>query len=182
MVKEIKYLLSAVYNQECYRTLSDEEYMTYLKEIENILNWRPLTSVSDDPQDFSCLSPNSILNMGSLPVSPAYKPLKRDAIRRCWRTVQLMAEEFWKRWVIFYLPTLQKRSKWLTIERNVKEGDLVLLIDSNPLRNQWSRGRIIKTFPDKDGLVRRVEVRTPERKTFIRDIRHICLLEGDVTE
>ena len=182
MVKEIKYLLSAVYNQECYRTLSDEEYMTYLKEIENILNWRPLTSVSDDPQDFSCLSPNSILNMGSLPVSPAYKPLKRDAIRRCWRTVQLMAEEFWKRWVIFYLPTLQKRSKWLTIERNVKEGDLVLLIDSNPLRNQWSRGRIIKTFPDKDGLVRRVEVRTPERKTLIRDIRHICLLEGDVTE
>ena len=93
-----------------------------------------------------------------------------------------MAEEFWKRWVIWYLPTLQKRSKWLTIERNVKEGDLVLLIDSNPLRNQWSRGRIIKTFPDKDGLVRRVEVRTPERKTLIRDIRHICLLEGDVTE
>ena len=182
MVKEVKHLLSAVYNEECYRTLSDEEYMTYLKEIENILNWRPLTSTSDDPADFSCLSPHSILSMGLLPASPAYKPLKRDAIRKCWRTVQLMSEDFWKRWVDFYLPTLQKRSKWTSVEKNVKQGDLVLIIDSNLLRNEWSRGRITQTFPNKDGLVRRVEVITPQRKKFIRDIRHICLLEGDATD
>ena len=183
MVKQVKTLLTAVYNQEGYRKLSDEEYMTYLKEVENILNWRPLTSNSDDPQDFSCLSPHSLLSMGIIPSSvPQYKPLKKDTYRRCWGTVQLMADEFWKRWILFYLPTLQKRSKWFDVQRNLKVGDLVLLIDNNALRNQWSRGRVTKVFPNKDGLVRRIELVTPDGRNFLRDIRQVCLLEIDGTD
>ena len=180
MVKEVKTLLHAVYSQEYYRNLSDDEFQTYLKEIENILNYRPLTSCSDDPTDFTCLSPNSILNLGSIPVSSFCEPHKSDAYRKSWRTSQLMAEEFWKKWVMFYLPTLQKRSKWSSAEPNLKVGDLVLLIDNNPLKNQWSRARVSDTYPSNNGLVRKIEVTTPYGKKLIRDVRSVCLLEVDL--
>ena len=83
---------------------------------------------------------------------------------------------------VLLLPTLQKRSKWFDVQRNLKVGDLVLLIDNNALRNQWSRGRVTKVLPNKDGLVRRIELVTPDGRNFLRDIRQVCLLEIDGTD
>ena len=94
-----------------------------------------------------------------------------------WRTAQLMADQFWSNWRKFYLPLLQKRHKWTGTKRNLNVGDLVLLKDSNMVRNQWSRAQIVKVYPDRDGIVRRVEVMTLNRKCYIRDVRYICPLE-----
>ena len=70
MVREAKSFLKSVYNSVSYRTLNDEEFLTYIKEIENILNCRPLTPLSDDLSDFSYLSPISLLNLGLNPSLP----------------------------------------------------------------------------------------------------------------
>ena len=43
------------------RVLNDEALRTFLVEVEKILNDRPITSVSSDPQDFEALTPNHIL-------------------------------------------------------------------------------------------------------------------------
>ena len=177
MVREAKKLLKSVYNSVSYRTLNDEEFLTYIKEIENILNCRPLTSLSDDPSDFSYLSPIFLFNLGLNPSLPFGEFCNRDGLRKSWRTAQLMADQFWSNWRKFYLPLLQKRHKWTGIKRNLSVGDLVLLKDSNMVRNQWSRARIVKVYPDRDGIVRRVEVMTPNRKCYVRDVRYICPLE-----
>ena len=65
-MREAKILLPSIYAENCYRVLNDEEFVTYVKEDEVVLNCRPLTALSDDPNDFSSLSPMAILNVIAL--------------------------------------------------------------------------------------------------------------------
>lgn len=58
-----------------------------------------------------------------------------------------------------YLPTLQSRSKWQKNHPNIKEGDLVLLCDTQVKRNQWPMALVTKTFPASDGKVRKLELK-----------------------
>ena len=148
-----------------------------MKKIENILNCRPPTPLSDDPSDFSYLSPISLLNLGLNPSLLFGKFCNRNGLRKSWRIAQLMADQLWSNWQKFYLSLLQKRQKWTGTKRNLSVDDLVLLKDSNMVRNQWSRARIVKVYPDRDGIVRRVEVMTSSRKCYIRDVRYICPFE-----
>ena len=111
MARETKLMLHSVYADNSYRTLNEEEFLTYVKEVEAILNSRPLTALTDDPNDFGYLSPMSILNLCLEPSLPLGQFLEADGLRRSWRTTQRMADDFWRRWRLFYLPTLQKRHK-----------------------------------------------------------------------
>ena len=122
----------------------------------------------------------SFLNMCLEPLLPLGKFLKGAALRKSWKTAQLMADKFWNDWRLFYLPLLQRRHKWTGLKPNLAVGDLVLLKDTNLARNQWSRARVRKVFPDRDGVVRRVEVMVPNRKCFIRDVRYVCPLAAHI--
>lgn len=75
-----------------------------------------------------------------------------------------------------YLPTLQERQKWLQPKPNFKVGDLVLLADKNLSRGQWPKGSVEQTYPDSEGMVRQVVVRTADG-VYRRDVRKLCLLE-----
>ena len=52
--------------------------------------------------------------------------------------------------------------------------DTVIVVDESTPRNVWPIGQIAEVFPDKQGLVRRVKVKT---KTLERPISKLCLLE-----
>jgi hypothetical protein len=52
------------------QTLSDEELMTFMCEVEAIVNGRPVTVVSDNIQDMEPLTPNHILLLRSGAVCP----------------------------------------------------------------------------------------------------------------
>ena len=56
LVCQMKTLLKPIPGKEYYRNINDEELITYFKEVEGILNWQPLTILSDDPSDFECKS------------------------------------------------------------------------------------------------------------------------------
>jgi len=95
------------------RTLTDESLYTFLVEVEWIMNTRPLTPVSDSPDDFSALTPMSLL-CGNLDSSLSPDVFfQAGEYRRSWRAVQLLADLFWRRWMKEYLPLLQRRQKWL---------------------------------------------------------------------
>ena len=108
MVGLAKGVLSAIAACDYYRSINTEELSTYFKEIEGILNWRPLTSVSSSSNDFNYLSPMSLLNSAS--TLPGHM-VKSESFRNSWKTSQLMAQEFWERWQRLYLPTLIPRKK-----------------------------------------------------------------------
>lgn len=54
---------------------------------------------------------------------------------------------------------ISRRSKWFQDVAPVKEGMLVLIADEGN-RNGWIRGRVIRTYPGKDGVARKADVET----------------------
>ena len=76
-----------------------------------------------------------------------------------------------------YLPALQARQKWCVPRRNFTVGDLVLVADEKTPRGRWPMGLIEEVFPDSNGHVRSVKVKTAT-STYRRNIRRLCLLEG----
>ena len=67
-----------------------------------------------------------------------------ELYRSQWKYVQILADNFWKRWRVEYLQTLQVRRKWKDERENVKSGDVVLLRDKGCHRNEWPTG-IVET-------------------------------------
>ena len=65
----------------------------------------------------------------------------------------------WKRWTREYLPQWNQRSKWSKEHvRNLKEGELVWLVDDFVKRCEYKLGRIIEIFTGNDGVLRSARV------------------------
>lgn len=115
---------------------------------------------------------------GGVP-SPPGDFTDKDLLTKQWRQVQSLANRFWNCWSCEYLPTLLRRRKWHKSYKNPQEGDIVLLKDTQVARNHWPTAIITRTFPGKDGRVRKVELRTTVQgssKTFLRPDSEVILL------
>ena len=58
---------------------------------------------------------------------------------------------------------------------NAQKDDLVLLVDDTLPRSRWSLGHILEVFPDKNGLVRTVLVKS-QNTLLKRPITKLCLI------
>ena len=79
-------------------------------------------------------------------------------LRKHWRRIQYLVNQFWVRWRSEYIQELQLRNKWNTPRRNISVGDVVLLKEDSQPRNEWSLGRVVEVITDDDNLVRKVKV------------------------
>ncbi|XP_037631889.1 uncharacterized protein LOC119491753 [Sebastes umbrosus] len=126
-IRSVRKILNQTLKQQ---PLDDECLQTLLCEVEAIINSRPITRVSNDPDDLEALTPNHILLLKRQPVLPPGVFQKEDLyVKRRWKQVQYLSDIFWKRWTKEYLPLLQERQKWLVPRRNLKPGDVVLIVD-----------------------------------------------------
>ena len=86
MIKSAKQTIFAVLGDA---EVNDEELETIFIGVESLLNWRPLTAVSDDPSDECVLTPNHFLieQIGGdfVPQSINTEPFNP---RKCWRRLQ----------------------------------------------------------------------------------------------
>ena len=94
-----------------------------------------------------------------------------------WRYVQQIATQFWNRWIKEYLPELQRRQKWNDDVRDVKVGDLVLIMNENSPRGSWPMGIVIDTSAGRDGHVRSAMIMTKTTQ-LVRPITKLVFLEG----
>ena len=173
MIRLVRKNMNLIMADKRLRTLTDEGLQTLLKEIEHILNCRPLTELTNEVENTTTLTPMMLL---SGCVNSGYPPdvfLDSDGMRSSWRACQLQADVFWDRWRSEYLHLLQRRQKWLTPQRHLCVGDLVLLVDENAHRNIWPKGVIEEVLPDRDDMVRRVRVRTGKQK-YLRETCKNC--------
>ena len=79
--------------------------------------------------------------------------------RQRWRRVQELIRRVWQRWLREYLPYIGSRNKWFSKEVNLKEDDVVVVIDPKARRRDWKVGGVVRTYPGGDGLVRVVDVK-----------------------
>lgn len=173
LIRSVKSVLTSVLKQQ---TPDDEGLQTIFSEVEAILNDRPITKVSDDPNDLEALTPNHILLLKGKPIMPPGLFDKQDLyIRKRWKQIQYMAELFWKRWISEYLPMMQERQKWMQPRRNLTPGDIVLVADATASRGSWMMGKVLDVRQDSKGLVPFVRLQT---KTSIleRPVTKLCLL------
>ena len=87
--------------------LNYEELLTFINQIEAILNSRPLFPMSNDPNDFSPLTPGHFLigdSMISLPQEDKFINSNQP-----FKLLQKMYQDFWKSWKRDYLTELQVR-------------------------------------------------------------------------
>ena len=109
--------------------LDDEGLHILFCEIESVMNSRPLTYVSSSNGELEPLTPNHLLLLrGCGEAIPGGFSDDRISVRQ-WRRVQYLADQFWIRWRREYLPTLQRRQRWVTRSKNVEQGDIVLIVD-----------------------------------------------------
>ena len=95
------------------RTLKNDVLSTAMCLVEQILNSRPLTSVSDDPDDLEALTPNHYLLGRTSPATPFIPDTQRYTdFRRVLRVSQAHANMIWSKWNRDYLPQWNERSKW----------------------------------------------------------------------
>lgn len=141
--------------------LDDESLYTFMCEAEAIINSRPL-SVDGlwCPDSLAPLMPNHLLTMKSEIVLPPPGNFQ-DAdkyLRRRWRCVQHLANQFWCRWKKEFLQSLQMRQKWLKPQHDLRIDNIVLIKDECLARNHWELARVVKTNQGEDGHVRKVEL------------------------
>ena len=163
--------------------LNDESFNTLIKEVESIINSRPLAIENVGDPDSDLLTPNHLLTLKSKAVLPPPGVFQKEGVycRRRWRTVQHLTNEFWNQWRKQYLANFHTRQKWTTEKRNLEIGDIVLLKEENVPRNSWPVARITKTFPNDDGLVRSVEIVVSSKlqtklKTLKRPISKLVMI------
>jgi len=166
------------------RTLSRDEFATLLYEAMAIVNNTPMWEISSSPQDPIPISPAMILTGKGDPHPSTFESHTEKDLSNCsarrWRRVQLLADEFWRRWRTYYLSDLRERSKWARKRRNVCVGDLVILVNKAEKRNRWPMAIVREVKTSSDGFVRSVQLETAPggatRKIFNRPISEVILL------
>lgn len=163
------------------KQLDDEALRTLICEVTAIVNSRPLSVENLNDPLSQVLTPNHLLTMKSkIILPPPGKFIKPDLyVRKRWRRIQYLANEFWFRWRREYLNNLQSREKWVKKRRNLKVGDVVMIKDDNFSRNRWRLGRISKAHEDVDGLVRKVRLTVGSSDLDSKGVRTSKLIELD---
>jgi hypothetical protein len=176
MIKSAKRAIAAILGNA---EVNDEELQTVITGVESLMNSRPLTKPSDDPNDETVLTPNHFLigQMGG-ELAPESVDETSYNLQKRWRRVQELTRRVWQRWMKEYLPHIGSRQKWFLPTENLKKNDVVLVIDPQSARRDCGLGRIEATFPGKDGLVRVVDVRQGD-KILRRPITRISPLEAN---
>ena len=117
-IRTVRKVLNSIIKDE---VLTDEGLNTLFCEVEDVVNGRPITPVSDDPSDLQALTPNQLLKLESSHIAP----VNGNKYGRRWRQVQHLVSSFCSRWTKEYLPLLRSRKpKEIQERRNFRIGDM----------------------------------------------------------
>lgn len=179
MIGVARRILDSLMFQSPMKHMTHEVLVTFMAEVCAIINSRPITPVSSDPQNPVVLSPSMLLTQKvGHNVAPFDNFDPKEMYKSQWKHVQILATQFWKRWKGEYLHLLQSRRKWQNEKPNIREKDVVLLKDDSH-RISWPIGIIEKVMASNDGKVRKVQVtiiRNDQPVTYTRPISEIVYL------
>ena len=192
MVKSVKRCLRKVVAKA---SLSFEELLTVVTEVEMIINCHPLSFISQNDLE-EPLTPSHLINGRRLMDLPdGMMSEEEDAedqefnaskaiLTRRMKVLNCLMDHFWKRWKYEYLLELRNhhRSKMRKKGRQIiAEGDVVILHDDQERRRFWKLGLVVETIPGKNGEVRGAVVKVCPKggkcKLMRRSVQHLYPLE-----
>ena len=171
LVRTVKDLLKRMLGNA---RLNYDQLRTSLSHIENVVNERPLTVVTEDQNDLIPLTPAMFLRGISLASFPEGQHLE-SSLSDDYRERQSLQHELKRRFLNEYLSQLVQRAKEQKA-RTANVGDLVLVGSDDKKRLQWPLARIIELLPGKDGVVRTARMKT-QHGILLRPIQRLYPLE-----
>ena len=158
------------------KLLSFRELETIMIKVLTIVNNRPITYTSEDPNDLEPLTPNHLM-FGRLLIQPEWNIVNSTGLSKAYNIRERVINQFWKDFSNEYIRSLLPYPKWF--EENPKANILnrmVLLESQYSNREHWPLAKITQLHPDKFGAIRVVSVKTT-KGTFVRDIRKLYFLD-----
>ena len=154
-----------------------EELETVLCSVESAINARPLTPVSDDPDDIQPLRPADFLHCAFERSEAAGSQAEQLTRRR--RYQQRIVISLWTRWQREYLRNLRDfRHTPSGVDLEPAPGDVVLIEgERSSNRLAWITGTVKALHPGRDGRSRAATVHT-HRGDVRRPIQKLYLLEA----
>ncbi|GFU77765.1 integrase catalytic domain-containing protein [Trichonephila clavipes] len=155
--------------------LSYEELSTVICDCEFLINSRPLTYISENPQELIPLTPAMFLIENRCSDTTDIDELNsRDLRKRMKYRIKLLSD-LRQRFRKEYLSELiQKQNDNRVREPRIEE--MVLIGNDNKKRLSWPIAKIIELIPGRDGEIRTVRLKT-QHGTAIRPVQRIFPLE-----
>ena len=175
MVQSVKSVLKKI----LYRSLlSYDELITLLKQIESIVNSRPITHMFDDEIDHTLTPSHMLIGKRStqLPTTTTY--INDTNVRNKYR--EEMINLFMRRWKEEYLSELQNyhitMQKSTGVDVEPEMGEIVIMKEDSP-RSNWKLARVTDLHRGRDGKLRSVEIRKPNGENARRPPQLLIPLE-----
>lgn len=156
MVRSVKEPLRKILRQS---SINLEQLDLLLMEITTVINDRPLTTLTEDPEDLEPLTPNMFLRGTKNATFPEEEAITHKTLRSEWERIKIYKELLQTRFRKEYLGQLveHKRTNKSSV---IKVGDIVLVENDKKKRYQWPMGRVMEIMPSSDGEIRVAKIRT----------------------
>ncbi|GFS96605.1 integrase catalytic domain-containing protein [Trichonephila clavipes] len=155
--------------------LSYEELFTVICDCEFLINSRPLTYMSENPQELIPLTPAMFLIENRCSDTTDIDELNsRDLRKRMKYRIKLLSD-LRQRFRKEYLSELIQKQNDNRV-REPRIGEMVLIGNDNKKRLSWPIAKIIELIPGRDGEIRTVRLKT-QHGTVIRPVQRIFSLE-----
>ncbi|XP_043604586.1 uncharacterized protein LOC122577358 [Bombus pyrosoma] len=179
-VKSFKRHLICVVGEEL---LTFEHLNILIIEVEAILDTRPLTPISSDPNDLPVLTSGHFI-IGDILTSLRERDFRTVPPGRLSsrQRIHQIKQHTLNRWYREYLTEPASRNKRIKGSHGIPEGTIVILREDNVASIQWPLGRVIKVHPKVDGIIRTATVKTAV-SVLDRSVKRLvplsCQLEQD---
>ena len=151
LIQEVKKNLKVLTHN---KVLSFGELDTLLAEASYLVNCRPLQLNPVHGED-GYICANDIL-FGRSDKEPVAVSVDDTSLTRRAAMKERIIDEFWSKWNHGYLQSLAKYTKWKVRGRNCQPGDVILILDREHARGQYTIGIIDSVKVDPDNVVRKV--------------------------
>lgn len=158
IVRTLKEYLRKILGQS---KLNKVELDTTLAFVESLIDSRPLTYMSENPNDLMPLTPTAFIRDIQSSEFPEISALNAPKLRGKYKELLSMKEELRTRFRSEYLGLLVQRAK-PTQGYTFDIGEVVLIVEENRKRLEWPMARIVELIPGKETRVARVQTKNGE--------------------
>ena len=173
MIRTVRKVLLGVLNP--HTKLNDELLQTVFCQVENLVNSRPVTRVSQDPED-GALTPNHVLILTSNAPEDAAQLCTGTALRGKVKRLRAYLDSFWDKWSREYLLEQQRRTVWDRSRKDFRVGELVVVQENGVAQGRWPLAIVTEVVRGRDSRVRSLHLRA-KGSTYHRPVCKVVKLE-----